>query len=375
MTVLGLMGKPNVGKSSFFKAATLKDVEVANYPFTTIKPNLGVAHVKTKCPHEKCNPKRGACIKTNRFVPVEIYDVAGLVPGAHLGKGLGNQFLDDVRRSEVLIMVVDVSGTTDKEGNEGQGNAVEDVRFVLEEFDRWLAKIIKKQIGKSRHAGKSEKMEENLMDLVGLGISEHHIKDVLREITPKDDCFDFATALRQRAKKVIIAANKADISTKWLTELETLNYPVFATSAAYELALRQASEAGFIEYIPGNKNFKIIKKLDSNQTSALKRIQEFMDKFEGTGIQKVLDTSVFELAKLVAVYPVEDENKLTDTKGNILPDCFLMKKESTAKDLAYKIHTTIGDGFIRAVDAKTKRVVGADYELKHLDILRIVSKK
>ena len=369
MTVLGLIGKPNVGKSSFFKAATLKDVEVANYPFTTIKPNLGVAHAKTKCPHKECNPKRGACIETNRFVPVEIYDVAGLVPGAHLGKGLGNQFLDDARRSKVLIMVVDVSGTTDKEGNEGEGNAVEDAKFVLEEFDRWLAGIIKKQVEKRG------KVEDNLKDLVGLGIPEFEITNTLREITPTGDCLVFATALRRRAKQVIIAANKADLSTKWLDELKQLNHTVVVVSAAYELALRQANEAGFIQYIPGEKDFSIIKELGPEQKAALNRIKGFIDKFGSTGVQEVIDLAVFELANLVAVYPVEDENKLTDTKGNILPDCFLMEKGSTAKDLANKVHTTIGDGFIRAIDAKTKRAVGADYELKHLDILRIVARK
>lgn len=369
MTVLGLIGKPNVGKSSFFKASTLKDVEVANYPFTTIKPNLGVTHAKTECPKKECNPRRGACIKQNRFVPLEIYDVAGLVPGAHKGKGLGNMFLDDVRRSKVLIMVVDVSGKTDKEGNEGEGNAIEDVKFVLEEFDLWLAGIVEKL------TNKYGKLDENLKDLSGLGITEYDTNMTLKDGPPKGNCLEFATRLRKRAKKVIIAANKADISTRWLKELETLGFPVVATSAAYELILRQASESGFIEYSSGQGSFKIIKELDPKQRAVLEKIQGFLKEFGSTGVQKVIDLATFELAELIAVYPVEDENKWIDKSGNVLPDCFLMEKGSNAKDLAYKVHTSIGDGFIRAIDAKTHKAIGADHELKSGDVIRIVARK
>lgn len=369
MTILGLIGKPNVGKSSFFMASTLKDVEVANYPFTTIKPNLGVAHARTDCPKPECNPRRGACIKQNRFVPIEIYDVAGLVPGAHEGKGLGNRFLDDVRKSRILVMVVDVSGTTDKEGNEGEGNAVEDVKFVLEEFDLWLAGIIEKL------TKKYGKLEENLKDLSGLGITEYDIKMTLKEKLPKGNCLEFATCLRKKAKKVIIAANKADISTRWLKELENLGFPVVATSAAYELILRQASKSGFIEYLPGQDSFKIIKELDPKQKAVLEKIQGFLKEFGSTGVQKVIDLATFELAGLIAVYPVEDENKWTDKSGNVLPDCLLMERGQTARDLAYKVHTSIGDGFIRAIDAKTKKTIGANHELKSGDVIRIVARK
>ncbi|MBR9689578.1 MAG: redox-regulated ATPase YchF, partial [Candidatus Altiarchaeota archaeon] len=351
-----------------FKAATLKDVEVADYPFTTVKPNVGIAHVRTKCPVDVCNPRRGACINRSRFVPVEIYDVAGLVPGAHQGKGLGNQFLDDARRSRVLIMVVDATGRTDKEGNEGEGNPVEDVKFVLEEFDRWLAGIIKNQMKKTGS------VEENLLGITGLGIPKYIIKKTLLSSHPTGDCLEFSTKLRQASKPVIIAANKSDFSDKWLDKLKQLGYPVIATSATFELALRKASEAGIIEYIPGDGEFKVIKEVSKEQKAALDRISAFLMRFGSTGIQELLNHGTFKLAKMITVFPVEDENKWTDSKGNKLPDCLLIDDGSTAKDLAYKVHSDIGDGFIKAIDAKTKRTIGASHELKDGDIIRIMSR-
>ena len=110
--LIGLVGKPSVGKSTFFKAATLAEVEIASYPFTTIKPNHGVGYVKIDCIDKEfnvqCNPNHGFCIDHKRFVPVELMDVAGLVPGASEGKGLGNQFLDDLRQADVFLHIVEI---------------------------------------------------------------------------------------------------------------------------------------------------------------------------------------------------------------------------------------------------------------------------
>jgi ribosome-binding ATPase len=366
VAVLGLIGKPNVGKSSFFKAATLKDVEVADYPFTTIKPNVGVAHVSLKCPAEECNPRKGACIDGKRFVPIRLYDVAGLVPGAHEGKGLGNQFLDDARRSDVLIMVVDATGTTDAEGNQAEGDPVKDVEFVMEEFDRWLAGIVKK-------AGGAESLKT---ELAGLGIREQDVEGALRHAYPSGDCLEFASELRRLSKPAIIAANKSDRpeSSRWLKKLRDTGYPVVVTSAAYEIALRKAAEAGFIRYVPGSGGFEVLRELDGNQAAALERVGAFLKKHGSTGVQEVLDRATFELAGMIAVFPVENENKWTDSRGNVLPDCLLVDRGTTAKELAYAVHTDIGDKFVRAVDARAKRAVSADHELSHCDIIKILTR-
>ena len=373
---LGLIGKPNVGKSTFFKAATLKDVEIANYPFTTIKPNLGITYVKVKCPHTElgvdCNPRRGSCIEGTRFVPIELYDVAGLVPGAHQGKGLGNKFLDDIRRSRVLIMVIDATARTDKQGNEGKGNPIEDVKFVLEEFDRWTAGIIKKSID-TKTKSTINALEKGLS---GLGINRGHIERALKLIHPSGDCLKFSSELRKISKPLIIAANKSDSTDgEWFDKLKELGYPLIPTSAVYEITLRKASEANLINYIPGSGNFEIIKDISEKQREALERIRKFLKKFGSTGVQEVLNKAVFELAKMVPAFPIEDENKWTDGKNNVLPDCILVEEGTTTKQFAYKIHTDIGDKFVKAIDGRSKMGLGADHEVEKCAVIKILTRR
>ena len=371
---LGLIGKPNVGKSAFFKAATLRDVEIADYPFTTIRPNVGVAHVSTKCPREGCSPRKGSCLGGTRFVPVRLYDVAGLVPGAHRGKGLGNQFLDDARKAQVLIMVVDTSGRTDKEGNEGRGNPVEDVKFIEDEFDHWTAGIVKKLL-----RNKGGTTEEALLE--GLSGLEMRKEDILAAMdtqypTPKG-AFEFARILRHAAKPLLIAANRMDLegTDSWLKELEKLETPVVPTSSATEILLRKAAEKGFIDYIPGGGKFEILKEGSPEQKNAIEFAGQYINKYGSTGVQEVLNLGTFKLGKMIPVFPVEDENKWVDSAGNVLPDCFLVRRGTTAKELAYRIHTDIGDRFVKAVDCRSKRAHGADYVLQAGDVLKISTRR
>lgn len=371
---LGLIGKPNVGKSTFFKAATLRDVEIADYPFTTIKPNVGVAHASSACPKPECMPRKGSCIDGTRFIPVKLYDVAGLVPGAHQGKGLGNQFLDDARRAQVLIMVVDTSGKTDKEGNKGQGNPVEDVNFIEDEFDHWTAGIVKKLL-----RNKSGTTEEALLD--GLSGLEMRREDILAAINAdyptSEGAFEFARVLRQKAKPLLIAANRMDMegTDKWLNDLKRLDTPVVPTSSVMEILLRKAAEGGFIEYLPGASSFKLIKDGSPEQQNAIEFASKYLKKYGSTGVQEVINTAAFKLGKMLPVFPVEDDVRWADSAGNVLPDCFLVREGTTAKELAYKIHTDIGDKFVKAMDCKTKRAHGADYLIQFGDILKISTRR
>jgi len=150
---IGLLGKTNVGKSTFFSAATETPVQIGNFPFTTIKPNIGVAFVRTDCAckHFEIAHENPFCIDGIRLVPVKIIDIAGLVPGAHEGKGLGNQFLDDARQAEALIHVVDISGSTDIQGQPvpvGNHDPLEDIKFVEYEFDQWFKNILEREWAK-----------------------------------------------------------------------------------------------------------------------------------------------------------------------------------------------------------------------------------
>src|SRR3990170_6851112 len=189
--LLGVIGKPNTGKSTFFSAATLATVEIANYPFTTIKPNRGVGYVRTPCVHEEFgvndNPRNSLCNNGVRLIPVELIDVAGLVPGAWEGRGLGNQFLDEIRRADALIHVVDASGGTDCEGRIcklGEHDPLEDVQFLEHEITMWIASILKKDWPKLARTAEAESkdlygmLEERLS---GLAIKRSHIFEATRK--------------------------------------------------------------------------------------------------------------------------------------------------------------------------------------------------
>ncbi len=386
---IGLAGKPNSGKSTFFKAATLADVEIANYPFTTIHPNKGVTYVRARCPCMGRDHRCGNCVEGVRYVPIELIDVAGLVPDAHMGKGLGNTFLDDLRQAQAIIHVIDAAGCTDIEGNPvdiGCHDPVEDVQFLNHEITMWMVGILKRNWQKlSRKVqGENLKIERVLAEqLAGAGVEEAQVIEALmmtkldHNITKwtDEEVIDLCDKIRMISKPMIIAANKADIApVQNLDKLKEVGGIVVSTSAAAELALRSASKTGAIKYELGDSDFSIISQdLSPAQQKALESIRSFLHKMHNTGIQDCINKAVFELLDLIVVYPVEDEGKWTDKHGKMLPDAFLMKRGSNAHQLAFKVHSDIGEGFLYAVDAKTKMRLGEKHELENGSVVKIVS--
>ena len=394
MLQIAVTGKPNVGKSSFFNSATASQVEMADYPFTTIDANKAVAHVVSSCPCRElemtCNPRNSKCVEGNRLIPVELIDVAGLVPGAHEGKGLGNKFLDDLRQARVFIHVIDASGSTDVEGrpvDPGNHDPLEDIEFLEYEIVMWMYGILNKNWTRLIRKIEAEKLDVSKViyeQLSGTGITLENIVDAKRTIEKDysewadEDMIQLVKNLLKIAKPMLIIANKADLPTseeniKRIKE----KYPnVIPTSAESELALVRADEAGLISYIPGDNNFEIKNKddLNENQLKALTYIKENMiKKYGSTGVQKALNTAIFDLLNMIVVYPVEDEHKLTDQKGNILPDAILVPNGSIPRELAYLIHTDIGDKFMHAVDARKNMRVASDYVLCNGDIISIIT--
>ena len=393
---IGIVGKPNVGKSTFFGAATMAPVEIANYPFTTIAANKGVGYVRSKCPCKElgvqCTPHNSGCVDGIRMIPVELLDVAGLVPDAWQGKGLGNQFLDDLRQADALINVIDVSGSTNIEGvpgKPGEHDPREDVEFLRREIEMWIRDILNNGFNKMARTAKmtGAKPEVILHErLAGLNITETQIKTALRDVNPPDDptkwdddvMLALAKKIREYGKPMIVAMNKADIAPEGNVDLvKSISDMSIVTMAETELALKKANEAKVVDYVPGERSFKIREgvKLNDAQKNALDYMAKNMEKYGGTGVQACLEKAAFEMLDLITVYPVEDENKYTDHFGRVLPDAYLLPRGSTARDLAYKVHTELGDKFIRAVNAKTKRTVGADYVLLDGDVIRIVANR
>ena len=425
---IGLVGKPNVGKSTTFAALTESSVEIANYPFTTIDPNVGVTFLpaEANCPcqtlREKreadgrlepvstddvragslCEPRTGTCIGFCRTVPVTLVDVAGLVPGAHDGKGRGNQFLNDLAQCDALIQVVDASGGTDIEGNPmgpGSCNPIDEHDFLVEELAMWIHGIL--DTGWTRGVRRVQaEGERGLVDfitsqLTGIGAKESMVNSAISSFkgenqdlgVPWDWEDSVRTSLAHHLRRAVfplcVAANKADVAEPgaWdalAAKVESEGGILLPTSADSELALRRAAKAGFIDYPPGAQQFSLTDVGESNlneaQRKGLDALGERMERLGGTGLVELVSRIVRERLDRIVVYPVQDEGHWTDGDGRVLPDALLIQRGTSAKGLAYAVHSDLGDGFIRAVDGRTGRVIGAEHELNDNDVIKIVAK-
>ncbi len=390
MLSIALAGKPNAGKSTFYTAATMADVDIANYPFTTIDANRGVSYVRTDCPCLERDTRCGNdnCHAGKRYVPIELLDVAGLVPGAHEGKGLGNQFLDELTNADVIINVIDASGGTNEKGEPvdiGSHDPLEDIDFVEEEMDLWLAGIIDRNWESIERASRSPgfDIDDELADLLsGFGAGPTAIATALRDLEYPEDPIQWtdehrealARDIRQRTKPIVVAANKIDVASEEnVKRLLELDKPVIPTTAEGELALRRAADGGLVEYDPGDETLEISGEVSDAQREALEGLAETMAKWEGTGVQGALNYAVYDLQDHLTAYPVQDASKWTDGTGNVLPDALLLPDGSTPVDLAYAVHSDIGDGYLHAVNAKTSREISDGYELEEGDVIKIVS--
>ncbi len=336
---VGLIGKPSSGKSTFFKALTSVETRIAPYPFSTVEVRVAEGFATVPCPCRKFGLECGFCSDGVRPVRVKVADLPGLVPGSHAGRGMGNRFLSEVSRARVLIHVLDSSGTTDCEGNPGAGDPVKDAEFIEEELDRWF----EANLGKT-----------------SLGLPEGTVPE------PGESVRDF----RRRVKPVVLAANKADLpeSRKFIRKLEGLG--AVPCSALFELVLRKAAASGIVRYVPDN-GFELTGRVSARQLEALERVRRFIETHGSTGVQECLNRAVFEKLGYIAVFPVENEKTLTDSSGRVLPDVYLLPPDSTARDLAFRIHTDLGKRFVRAVSAVDGTSFRSEDRLRHLDVLTV----
>ncbi|MBU1246165.1 MAG: redox-regulated ATPase YchF [Nanoarchaeota archaeon] len=391
--LIGVVGKPSCGKSTFFKAATLADVEIANYPFTTIKPNHAVGFVKIKDPaidfNKHSNPRMGYVQKDFRFVPIDLIDVAGLVPGAHEGAGMGSQFLNDLNQADALIHVIDISGSTNEKGESVQAlsyNPSNDIKFLELELNMWYLEILKKgweKFARGVHQEHKDISKALAKQLSGLKVTEEIVKPLIANLSKdptswsEKNLLGLASELRKQTKPMIIAANKIDVpgaeeNFKRLKK-EFPNLIIIPCSSESELALKEAHVHELIEYLPGENNFKIKKEISEKQKAGLEFIQEnVLKKFESTGVQTILNKIVFEILDQICLFP-GGVKKLEDSKGNVIPDCFLMPNGTTALGFAFRLHTDFGNKFAKAINVRTKLAIGKEYKLKNMDIIEIMT--
>ncbi len=396
--LVGIVGKPSCGKSTFFKACTLAEIGIANYPFTTIKPNHAMGFVKVRDPaldfNKHSNPRFGYIQGEWRFVPVDMIDVAGLVPGAHEGEGMGAQFLSDLNQADCLIHVIDISGSVNEKGEACAPlsyDPLKDVTFLEDELDFWYLDILKRSWDKMSRQATMEKQEPHksiAKQMSGLGADEENVARISKKIGVEgkvlinwtdDELFKFARELRILTKPMMIAANKIDVpgAEKNLARIKEAfpHYHIVPCSSAAEVSLREAVKQHLIEYIPGENTFEITGQVTDKQKMGLEFIKaNILVKHTSTGVQQVLNHAVFELLKYKPIYP-GGVSKLEDSEGRVIPDCFLMKEKATALDFAFKLHTDFGKHFIKAVNVKTKMPTGKDHILEPGSIIEIMAGK
>jgi len=398
---IGLIGKTNTGKTTFFNSATAQSAEMSNYAFTTKTPNTGVGHAATLCVHKELgtktdNPRNSVCTDGWRIIPIEIIDLPGLIKGAWQGRGLGNQFLSVAAQSDALLHIVDASGSIDADGkisSPGVGDPVADIGDIEEELAMWYLKILDNSFDKIVRTMKGSPMSdfgETVSELMqGVGVKRSHVIEALSrqklygeevERWTDDQKREFAWTLREVSKPTLIVANKMDVpeAAKNFEKIRESYHDMITVpcSAESELTLRRAEQSGAIRYLPGEERFDIVKdtKLTDKQQWALSHISKaILGEYMRTGVQFALNVAVFKLLRMNAVYPVSDPTKFSDNSGNILPDVFLMQSGSTVTDLAHSIHSDLARGLIYAVDARTGLRLPVDYQLKDRDVLSIVS--
>jgi ribosome-binding ATPase YchF (GTP1/OBG family) len=392
---IGLVGKPSVGKSSFFNAATMNDVPEGAYPFTTIDPSVGEAYVRVECAapefDETCTPSVGFCVDGVRFVPAQLVDVAGLIPGAHEGKGLGNQFLSDLNEADVLIHVVDFSGKTDVEGEPTEGHDPrDDIDFLEDELDMWYLGILEKGIARyeSGYAGEEKHIEEDLAEqMSAFKIDKDRMKQVLLsqglDLDPEtwddENREELAREIRKRTKPMVIAANKMDDPDAQANYEEIAADPDYEhltfvpASAHAEKALKKADEADVVEYRAGDDDFEIVGEISDEQRRGLEQIRDFISAYGGTGVQQALEAALFDELGMIAIFPGSANGK-KDEKG-VFRDCFLLPEGSTTEDFAYHIHTDLGEGLLHGIDCRASRQIGAGHVLSDRDVVELITTK
>ncbi|KAF3058670.1 hypothetical protein GL218_05634 [Daldinia childiae] len=364
--LIGLVGKPSAGKSTTLNSLTDATSKVGNYPFTTIDPQRAIGYLQIACACErfgvqdKCKPNYGSCVDGRRSVPIELLDVAGLVPGAHQGRGLGNKFLDDLRHADALIHVVDASGRTNAEGENTRGyDPSQDIAWLRGEIVAWIKGNLWEKWGQFSGYGSTAAVVARTLDRLNLKEPlEHWTEETVDRVVSTFTDEKFPT---------VIALNKIDDADAYtnlmkITKMQDPNM-VVACSAKAELFLRKMAKQGYIRYTEGTEFVDTredliadgdpdgggLKELDEKNKNTIEEYRDMiLFRYGSTGVVQVLSKAA-EILGLVPVFPVRNVSTFSsgsDTKV-AFRDCVLVKKNSTVGDVARKV---MGDAPIAYVE-------------------------
>ncbi|GAD99818.1 GTP-binding protein [Paecilomyces variotii No. 5] len=374
--LIGLVGKPSSGKSTTLNSLTDATSKVGNFPFTTIDPQRAIGYLQIECAckryglTDKCKPNYGGCHEGRRSVPIELLDVAGLVPGAHEGKGLGNKFLDDLRHADALIHVVDVSGTTDAEGKATRGyDPSNDIVWLRSEIVRWIQGNLMEKWGsiKRRHvAVKANAVETLQQQFSGYGSTSQTVQRCLDRLQIKEPLEHWSNetvekvvnAFTDEKFPTVFALNKIDHpdADKNISKISRMQDPksIVLCSAISEVFLRRLAKQGYVKYVEGSEFVDTredliemgdpdgggLREMDEKLKTRVENLKDMvLYRFGSTGVVQCLSRAA-ELLGLVPVFPVRNIHTFASATGGanaVFRDCVLVKKNSTVGDVARKV--------------------------------------